>query len=397
MDKTNRKTLGIIAFLRKFISAFFSLFFNIYILKMVNNDISFVMKYSLYFVIIQFIFEYLILKIINSKNAKHIYRLSFPLLVLCTIFLIVFKDKIVSYIYLFKTLHALASVMYAAPYELAIIGSNNNSTMSNFLANLTIIDAFATILTPIFSGFIIDKFSYNMLFVLLSLEAIIIIIISFNIKDFTVNDKKLEIKKFLNLIKDKKQIKDIYKCMFYRRISTQGAITDLLPIILFLRVGTELNVGTYSSLFAVLSIISLQILKLFNKKNIQKQFYPYLAIVIFLSSVLLVYNSSFVTLLIYYILINTFGSVIESDSCSAVYAVIIEDELIQYKKEHILLFNVYMVIGQVISYGLVYILYNYLYNVNILSISVCILMFFLIIASIYLRRTENYLYMKKER
>lgn len=287
--------------------------------------------------------------------------------------------------------------MYAAPYELAIIGSNNNSTMSNFLANLTIIDAFATILTPIFSGFIIDKFSYNMLFVLLSLESIIIIIISFNIKDFTVNDKKLEIKKFLNLIKDKKQIKDIYKAMFYRRISTQGAITDLLPIILFLRVGTELNVGTYSSLFAVLSIISLQILKLFNKKNIQKQFYPYLAIVIFLSSVLLVYNSSFITLLIYYILINTFGSVIESDSCSAVYAVITEDELIQYKKEHILLFNVYMVIGQVVSYGLVYILYNYLYNVNILSISVCILMFFLIIASIYLGRTESYLYMKNER
>ena len=78
MDKTNRKTLGIIAFLRKFISVFFSLFFNIYILKIVNNDISFVMKYSLYFVITQFIFEYLILKIINSSNAKHIYRLSFP-------------------------------------------------------------------------------------------------------------------------------------------------------------------------------------------------------------------------------------------------------------------------------------------------------------------------------
>ena len=73
MEQSNRKTLGIIAFLRKFISAFFSLFFNIYILKMVTNDISFVMKYSLYFVITQFIFEYLILKIINSRNAKHIY------------------------------------------------------------------------------------------------------------------------------------------------------------------------------------------------------------------------------------------------------------------------------------------------------------------------------------
>lgn len=272
MEQNNRKYLSIIAFLRKFINVFFSLFFNIYILKMVNNDISFVIKYSLYFVIIQFIFEYIILKFINSKNAKYIYRASFPLLVLCTILLIIFKEKIVNYIYLFKTLHALASITYAAPYELAIIGSNNHNTMSNFLANLTILDAIATILTPIFSGFIIDKFSYNMLFVILAVEAILIIIISFNIKDFTINDKKLEVKKFWNIVKDKTQVKDIYKCMFFRRISTQGAITDLLPIILFLRVGSELNVGKYNSLFSVFSIISLQVLKIFNNRNVKKLF-----------------------------------------------------------------------------------------------------------------------------
>ena len=51
-----------------------------------------------------------------------------------------------------------------------------------------------------------------------------------------------------------------------------------------------------------------------------------------------------------------------------------------------------MYIGQLISYALVYILYNYFYNVNILSISIAILMFFLIIATIYLRKTEQYLY-----
>ena len=51
-----------------------------------------------------------------------------------------------------------------------------------------------------------------------------------------------------------------------------------------------------------------------------------------------------------------------------------------------------MVIGQIISYSLVYVLYNYFYNVNIISIAISILMFFLIIATIYLRRTEKYLY-----
>ena len=121
-----------------------------------------------------------------------------------------------------------------------------------------------------------------------------------------------------------------------------------------------------NSLFAALSIISLQLLKLINKKNIEKKFYPYMAIIIFISSVLLVYNANFVTLMIYYILMNTLGTIIESEACSSVYAVINNDNLSKYKKEHIFTFNIYMTIGQVISYSLVYILYNYFYNVNIL-------------------------------
>ena len=89
---------------------------------------------------------------------------------------------------------------------------------------------------------------------------------------------------------------------------------------------------------------------------------------------------------------NSFGTIIESESCSAVYAAIKVDGLEKYRKEHMLIFNIYMFIGQIISYSLVYILYNYFYNVNILSISIAILMFFLIIATIYLRKTEQYLY-----
>ena len=107
---------------------------------------------------------------------------------------------------------------------------------------------------------------------------------------------------------------------------------------------------------------------------------------------MVVFNTNFITLLIYYILMNSFGTIIESESCSAVYAAIKVDNLEKYRKEHIMSFNIYMIIGQIISYGLVYILYNYFYNVNILSIAVSILMFFLIISAIYLRKTEQYLY-----
>ena len=46
------------------------------------------------------IYEYVVLKIINSKNAKIIYQLSFPLLVICIMALMIFKEKIVNYIFI---------------------------------------------------------------------------------------------------------------------------------------------------------------------------------------------------------------------------------------------------------------------------------------------------------
>ena len=380
MEQENRKYIAIIAFLRKFLNVFFSLFFNIYILKIVNNDMNFILKYTIYSVFLSVILEYILLKIINSKNAGIIYRSSFVLSAISIFLLIIFKENIVKYIYLFKTLDTMKSLFYAVPYELIIIGSNTNKSMSSYLANLNILENITAILTPMFSGFIIEKFSYNVLFITLGLETLLIIAIS------------MKIKEFWKIAKEKTHLKDIYKCMFFRRISSQGAMTELLPIVLFLRLGTEMSFGSYNTLFAVISIISLQILKIINSKKVNKKFYPYMAIIIFVSSLLVVFNSSFVTLLIYYILMNSFGTIIESESCSAIYSSIKVDNLEQYRKEHMMVFNIYMFVGQVISYSLVYVLYNYFYNVNILSISISILMFFLIIATIYLRKNEQYLY-----
>lgn len=390
MNENNRKIISIIAFLRKFISAFFTLFFNIYVLKIVD-DIGLIIKFNLVGIVFEFIFSVLILSFITNKNAKIIYNSSFIQLIICILLLLIMKENICKYVYIFRILYSLERVCYAAPYEMVIMGSNSNKTMSNFLANINILSSLATILTPIFSGFIIEKFSYNILFLILVLEALIIIFISTQIKDFYISDKKVNLKEFLNKIKKYPHLKDIYNCMFYRRISSQGAITDLLPVILFLRLNSELSLGAYNSLFAILSISFLYLLKIINKKRISKKFYISFAILIFISSIILVYYPNFITLIIYYILMNTLGTVIETESCSLVYESIKIEDLNDYKREHDIVFNIYMLIGQVISYSFSYILYVYFYNVNILSIVVCVLMFFLIISSIYLQKTEKHL------
>ena len=104
MDERNRKTIALVSFLRKFIVVFFNLFFNIYVLKIVN-DVGFVIKVNLISLIFGFTFNTLILKFVNNKNAKFIYGSSFVLLVICIGLLLVLKEDIIKYIYLFKVYH----------------------------------------------------------------------------------------------------------------------------------------------------------------------------------------------------------------------------------------------------------------------------------------------------
>lgn len=390
MDNHNRKVISIIVFLRKFISSFFTLFFNIYVLKIVN-DVGIILKYNLVGIIFDGILSIIISSKLNNKNIKTIYNSSFIQLIICITLLITLKQNICSYLYIFRILYSFAKVCYYVPYEMIIMDSNNHKTMNNFLANVNILDYLATILTPFFSGFIIENFSYNILFFILSIEAILIIIISSTIKNFSIDEKKINLKLYWDNAKKYPHLFDIYKCMFFRRISLQGAITDLLPLLLFLKIGSELSVGSYNSIFAIISIVSLSILKKVNKKNIQKRFYIPFATIIFISSILLIFDTSFTTLLIYYILIYSLGSIIESESCSAVYDAINVGNISQYKNEHQIVFNSYILFGQTISYSLALILYTYFYNANILSIAICIMMLFSIAEAFYLQRTEKYL------
>lgn len=132
--------------------------------------------------------------------------------------------------------------------------------MSSYLANLNILENTTAILTPMFSGFVIEKFSYNAVFVILAIETVLIILISLKIKDFTVQDNKMNLKEYWKISKNKKHLKDIYNCMFFRRISAQGAMTELLPIVLFLRLGTEFSFGSYNTIYHHYLLYLMQVL-----------------------------------------------------------------------------------------------------------------------------------------
>ena len=131
MDNHNRKVISIIVFLRKFISSFFTLFFNIYVLKIVN-DVGIILKYNLVGIIFDGILSIIISSKLNNKNIKTIYNSSFIQLIICITLLITLKQNICSYLYIFRILYSFAKVCYYVPYEMIIMDSNNHKTMNNF-------------------------------------------------------------------------------------------------------------------------------------------------------------------------------------------------------------------------------------------------------------------------
>ena len=92
MNKENNNTIALIVFFRKFISVFFSIFLNIYVLSIVN-DVGLVIKYNLVGIIFEFIFNFLILRFINNKNAKIIYNSSFIELIICILYYLTINFK----------------------------------------------------------------------------------------------------------------------------------------------------------------------------------------------------------------------------------------------------------------------------------------------------------------
>ena len=101
MDEKNRKITAIISLIRKFITVFFTIFFNIYVLKIIN-DIGTILLVNLAGIVFGYIFNVILLKCINNKNAKNIYVGSFVLLIFCIGILLISKENIIKYVYLFS-------------------------------------------------------------------------------------------------------------------------------------------------------------------------------------------------------------------------------------------------------------------------------------------------------
>ena len=130
----NKKQLITLELIHKIVDVFSSFFLNIYLFKISGDDFNFILLYTAIGAIFGCVFCYFLMKALSPKTANFIFRSSYVSLIISILMLLIFKDQIINFIWIFLFFHRYAKSSYYAVYEQALIGSSGKSSI-----NLTLV------------------------------------------------------------------------------------------------------------------------------------------------------------------------------------------------------------------------------------------------------------------
>lgn len=390
MDKRNRTILSSIVILKKVLAVFFEFFLNIYLFELVDGDFGFLMGYSSFGAVVGLVAMFLALRILNTHNAKTIFGISLVLKIVCIFMLLFLRENIISAIWIFKALDRISDTWYSCVYETALIKNAKRGKVGSFVAGMSILESITAMLTPVAFGYIIDAFSYEVLFGIMAIDAVATALIGMRL-NIGFKNEKFKLFEFWGKAFKKPHMREAYKVMFYQRITLTGALRYLVPILLFLTLGTEFSVGSYRSLFSVVFIILMEIIRILNRHKKQKNFYVLGALLVFTSAMVMVANLNESTILLYCFMSQTIGDMIMIEARGTVYATGKEEGLVRYTRENIFTWNVFLVCGQLIGNLVALMAYNWFYGVEGLAVAITVLMSFIIIQAYHIQKVQKWL------
>ncbi len=390
----NKKQLITLELIHKIVDVFSGFFLNIYLFKISGDNFNFILLYTAIGAIFGCVFCYFLMKAISPKTANFIFRSSYVSLIISILMLLIFKDQIINFIWIFLFFHRYAKSSYYAVYEQALIGSSGKSSISSYVAGVNILGSIISLAAPIFLGFLITDYSYFVAMGFILISAIVSAIIA-NFCDFNVINKGFHPLKYWGKALRNKTMRTAYLDCFLNRLGgPTGIIEQIMPILLVLALGTEFSAGSYDSLFSIVYIILLEIIRLLNRKGAKKRLYVPLALLCLISAIVMIANFNVFTILLFYFSLKTGGQLVQSEYCSMIYAIGKKEKLTRYSNEHHFTWGIFLGLGNLVSVTIGYVVYNYFYSLEAFATIVVVLMIFFVFHAYFLQKLQTKLHNK---
>lgn len=385
----NKKTLAALSLLRKIFEIFSSLFLSIYLFQLVQGDFNFLLLYAAFNAIVGCIINFLLMKVMRPDNANFIFRSSIACEIVGILMLLIMRENLLSVIWLFALVQRFAKNAHYVVYEVTLIRSTKTQSLSSYVAGINILGGMITLIAPLVMGYTITNFSWHVVFILMLIDAIASAVIATKV-DFSVIDNDFHPVKFWKKAFKNKTMRNAYFIFYLKRLSgSDGVLEYLLPVVLFLALGTEFSIGNYDSLFSVVYIIMLEIVRVLNKKGMAKKFYVPLALLMLISAANMVADFSTFSILLFYFTMKTGGALIALEGSSMIYTVINKEKLSNYTREHHFTWNLFLSLGNLTGIAIAYIIYNNFYSQEVFASVILVLMIFFVIQAYALQKIEQ--------
>ncbi len=385
----NKKTLAALSLLRKIFEIFSSLFLSIYLFQLVQGDFNFLLLYAAFNAVVGCIINFLLMKVMRPDNANFIFRSSIACEIIGILMLLIMRENLLSVIWLFALVQRFAKNAHYVVYEVTLIRSTKTQSLSSYVAGINILGGMITLIAPLVMGYTITNFSWHVVFILMLIDAIASAVIATKV-DFSVIDNGFRPVKFWKKAFKNKTMRSAYFIFYLKRLSgSDGVLEYLLPVVLFLALGTEFSIGNYDSLFSVVYIIMLEIVRVLNKKGMAKKFYVPLALLMLISAANMVADFSTFSILLFYFTMKTGGALIALEGSSMIYTVINKEKLSNYTREHHFTWNLFLSLGNLTGIAIAYIIYNNFYSQEVFASVILVLMIFFVIQAYALQKIEQ--------
>ena len=227
----NKEVIMYLKLLKNILSIFIDSFLVLYFLTVSENNILPLGIYKLIGVTTLFITLFLFRNISKSKNRKNLLITGIMFDLIYFLFIFTLKESIIKYSYILGIIYGLEEGLYYSVFNSYESDGITNKERLKFYGNYETYKSLVKIIFPIIFGVLITKTGFIESITLVMIIVILRIVLSFLYKDNNVPEGKTNLKKFLDLIKDKKDIKYIFKIDFYNGfIFSSGAFTYIVTI-----------------------------------------------------------------------------------------------------------------------------------------------------------------------
>lgn len=306
------KIIFIINVLKNIINVYFDTFFVLYFFQVANYEVLPLAKY--YVTLYLFIgIGFFLIRNSMKRNIKVPYfRIGISLQAIYIALIMLLKDNLINYIFLIGIIKGIADGFYHFPKNILDSERISNEERQKFSGTVNIVNKLVSIIMPLCLGVLLTFFNYTSLGKIFFSLFIVMFILSFKLKDNYIIDKNFEMKKFLNLIKKDKDVRNSLLVPFLAGFTySSGVMGLIIKISKINNFKTSLNLGFVDSICAALSLFICILFTIKMKPNNFKKVIIISGIMSFIVLGLFSFYASKIILILYLLVRYSFILLIE--------------------------------------------------------------------------------------